>query len=142
MREGWLSAFHLQLGFGDRKTDQAAAVPAIPGGRSVQRIGAAMRLTSSEGASDIEAEANCQIGAMTHTIRESCENFTTLLDGKSDDQYPVLGLGKQFAQHDAGVARRAGNIRSARHQLGTGTITARLPLPPRQRRSAMLHAVA
>jgi hypothetical protein len=50
---------------------------------------------------------------VANTIRE---NFATLAEGKADDQYPVLGLGKQYAQHDAGVTRRTGNIRTARHQ--------------------------
>src|ERR1700745_972778 len=55
---------------------------------------------------DIEAEADCQIGALTHTIRQSSENLAALVDRKPDDQYPALGFGEQFAQHDTGVACR------------------------------------
>ena len=47
---------------------------------------------------------------------------------KPDDQYAVLGLGEQLAQHDTGVARRAGDVGPARRQLVNGSIGARLQL--------------
>jgi len=50
------------------------------------------------------------------------------VDRKPDDQYAVLGLGEQLAQHDTGVARRAGDVGPARRQLVNGCIGARLQL--------------
>jgi hypothetical protein len=144
------NAFRMKAGAGGFVYRQAAGIvkhlrqpwawPFVPKktiGKTAQQSVVTGRIT--RGTPNVEAKADGEVGALSHTVGKYGKNLAALMYRESDDQDAPLCFCEQPAQDDPRVARRANDVGAARHEFD-GVATPSLFRPQRiKQQRGMMH---